>query len=166
MAVAAFAIGAAIMYFLYRSSGRRRRARVRDRFAHIRRILTRDVSRAARKRGRFVRGVARGVRHDAAELLPRRHADVDDDTLVARVRSEVLRRADVPAGGIHVDAYEGHVTLRGQLESEDDIRRVVDQTRRIDGVTEVRSYLHLPGTLPPNKAQALENGHAPAHLMR
>jgi osmotically-inducible protein OsmY len=166
IAVAMFAVGALVMYFCDRSSGRRRRARVRDRFARVRRFVTRDVRRAAERRGRRMQGVARGVRHDAAELIPHRHGHVDDDTLVARVRSEVLRRADVPSGDIHVDVYEGCVTLRGQLDSDDDIRRVVDRTRRIDGVTDVRSYLHLPGTPPPNKAESLTNGHAPAHMLR
>jgi osmotically-inducible protein OsmY len=166
IAAAAFSLGALIMYFLDASSGRRRRALMRDRLAHVRRILTRDVSRAARKRGRFMKGVARGVRHEAAEMLPHRHAHVDDDTLVARVRSEVLRRADVHAGDIHVDVYEGCVTLRGQLATPEEIRRVIEETRAVEGVVDVRSYLHLPGTLPPNKAEAFENGHVPAHLTR
>ncbi len=166
IAVATFSLGALIMYFFDHASGRRRRALIRDRFAHVRRVLTRDVRRAAGRRGRFVRGVALGVRHDAAELIPHRHEQVDDDTLVARFRSEVLRRADVPSGDIHVDVYEGCVTLRGQLETDDDIRRVIDRTRRVVGVAGVRSYLHLPGTPPPNKAESLTNGHAPAHMLR
>ncbi len=164
--VAAFTLGALLMYLLDRNSGRRRRALVRDRFAHLRRVLTRDGGRAAKRRGRFVRGVARGVRHDAAELLPHRHGHVEDETLVARVRSDVLRRAEVPAGDIHVEAYEGCVTLRGQLDSETAIRRLVDATRRIEGVADVRNYLHLPGTPSPNKAEAMANGHVPAHLVR
>jgi osmotically-inducible protein OsmY len=166
IAVAAFSIGALLVYFFDRASGRRRRALVRDKVAHMRRVVTRDTRRAVSRRGRFFRGVARGVRHDAAELLPHRHARIDDDTLVARVRSEVLRRASVPAGDVSVDVYEGCVTLRGQLDSESEIRRVVDATRHLDGVADVRCYLHLPGTPPPNKAEAMANGHAPAHMLR
>jgi hypothetical protein len=166
IAVVAFSLGGVLMYFFDRASGRRRRALVRDKVAHMRRVVTRDTRRAVSRRGRFFRGVARGVRHDAAELLPHRHAVVDDDTLVARVRSDVLRRASVPAGDVHVDVYEGCVTLRGQLGSVDEIRRVEDATRHLEGVTDVRSYLHLPGTPPPNKAEAMANGHAPAHMLR
>jgi osmotically-inducible protein OsmY len=166
IAAATFSLGALVMYFFDRASGRRRRALVRDRFAHIRRVLTRDVRRAAERRGRFVRGVARGVRHDAADLIPHGYRRVDDDTLVARVRSEVLRRADVPSGDIHIDVYEGCVTLRGQLGTDDEIHRVVERTRRVDGVADVRSYLHLPGTPPPNKAESLSNGHVPEHMLR
>lgn len=162
---AGLAAGASLMYYLDPAAGRRRRARVRDRLAHVRRIATRTVPETFRRRGRFLGGVAKGVRHDAAELMPHHHARVGDDTLVARVRSEVLRDERYKAGEIHVDAYEGCVTLRGQLEQEADIRDIVDRTRRVEGVSEVRSYLHLPGTPPPNKAEAY-NGHVPAHLVR
>ena len=165
MTAAGLIAGAGLMYYLDPSGGRRRRARVRDRLAHVRRIMTRDVPETVQRRGRFLGGIAKGVRHDAAELIPHHHARVGDDTLVARVRSEVLRDARYKAGEIHVDAYEGCVTLRGQLESEADVRDIVDRTRRVEGVSEVRSYLHLPGTPPPNKAEAY-NGHVPAHLVR
>lgn len=93
----------------------------------------------------------------------------DNETLVARVRSEVLRDGRTKAGELHVDAYEGCVTLRGQIDGQAEIDRLVRVTREIDGVREVRSYLHLPGTLPPNKAQSYQsatNGAVPAHLAR
>jgi osmotically-inducible protein OsmY len=86
----------------------------------------------------------------------------DDETLVARVRSEALRDARVRPGEVNIDAYEGCVTLRGQVESEDVMHGLVRAVRHIEGVTAVRSYLHLPGTLPPNKAESIE--HVPAHL--
>ncbi len=165
MTAAGLAAGAGLMYYLDPVGGRRRRALVRDRLAHLRRIATRTVPETFRRRGRFLGGVAQGVRHDAAELMPHHHARVGDDTLVARVRSEVLRDERYKAGEIHVDAYEGCVTLRGQLEAEADIRDIIERTRRVEGVSEVRSYLHLPGTPPPNKADAW-NGHVPAHLVR
>jgi hypothetical protein len=159
--IGAFALGAFLAFFLDSHSGRRRRALVRDKIAHGRRVVRRDVPRIAQKRLRFLGGVAKGVGHNAAELVPHhlRRGAVDDETLVARVRSEALRGNGVRAGEIHVDAYEGCVTLRGQLEDEDEIKRVVAAAGRIEGVSQVRSYLHLPGTPPPNKAEALANGH-------
>jgi hypothetical protein len=164
----AFALGALLTFFLDSHSGRRRRALVRDRVAHGRRVVRRDVPRVAQKRMRFLGGVAKGVGHSAAEMVPHhlRRGVVDDETLVARVRSEALRGDGVKAGEIHVDAYEGCVTLRGQLDHDEEIRRIVAATGRIDGVTQVRSYLHLPGTLPPNKAEALINGHMPESARR
>jgi osmotically-inducible protein OsmY len=159
------------MYIADPQAGKRRRARVRDRFAHMKRVATRKLPRAAERRGRFLRGKLEGVRHDVQELAAVGvHRSVpDNETLVARVRSEVMRKAHVSAGEVHVDAYEGCVTLRGQMESEAMIERLVDETRRIEGVGQVRSYLHLPGTLPPNKAQSYQsktNGAVPAHLAR
>jgi hypothetical protein len=159
-----FALGALLVYFFDAHSGRRRRALVRDRITHARRVVRRDVPRNVQKRTRFLGGVARGVRHNAAELVPHhlRRTHIDDDTLVARVRSEALRGGGIRPGEIHVDAYEGCVTLRGQLEREGEIAAVVRAVGRIEGVAEVRSYLHLPGTYPPNKAASLVNGHAPS----
>ena len=87
---------------------------------------------------------------------------VDEETLVARVRSEIFRDAPLPAGMVNIDAYEGCVTLRGQLPNEGDMRRLVAATKRVEGVTEVRSYLHLPDELPPNKAEMYE--HSEPHL--
>ncbi|MBI5283738.1 MAG: BON domain-containing protein [Chloroflexi bacterium] len=163
--VAGATAGAVAMFYFDPRQGRRRRALVRDRLAHIRNVLTRDVPHRVERRGRFLRGVAKGVTHDAAEIARvngHRETFTDDETLVARVRSEVLRDRHVHAGEIHVDAYEGCVTLRGQM-SEHDIHDLVEATKRVEGVREVRSYLHTPGTLPPNKAESL--AHAlPAHL--
>ncbi|HYM14158.1 MAG TPA: BON domain-containing protein [Dehalococcoidia bacterium] len=148
--------GALSMYYLDTQSGRRRRALVHDRLAHARSVLTRKVPRTVERRGRFITGVAKGLTHEAAGVagLNGHHQPADDETLVARVRSEVLREREIKAGEINIDAYEGCVTLRGQLEREDDIASLVDAARRVDGVREVRSYLHLPGTLPPNKAES------------
>ena len=50
--------------------------------------------------------------------------------------------------------------LKTQFFTEDGV------VKAVDGVTDVRSYLHLPGTPPPNKAESLTNGHAPAHMLR
>jgi len=160
--VAAVSAGALAMYYFDATSGRRRRALLRDRYAHIKRVLLNDVPERAEKRGRFFRGVARGIRHDAAGIVAHDGASsIDDETLVARVRSEVLGRREIKAGEIHLDAYAGTVTLRGQLQYPDEIRRLIEDTSRVDGVRRVRSYLHLPGTLAPNKAEIYELERAP-----
>jgi hypothetical protein len=153
MLVVGAALGALLMYVFDPAQGRRRRALVRDRLAHMRRVVTRDVPYTVEKRGRFFRGVARGIAHDTVDALPfNGHPLADNETLVARVRSEVLRDDHIKAGEIHVDAYEGCVTLRGQLPHPDEIKRLVRDTAHVEGVREVRNFLHLPGTPPPNKA--------------
>jgi hyperosmotically inducible protein len=156
MLVVGAAAGALGTYFLDPHAGRRRRGLVRDRFAHMRRVVTRQVPRTVERKSRYVGGVAKGIRHDAVEMvhLDGHHAIVDDETLVARVRSEALRQRAIKAGEIHVDSYEGCVTLRGELEHHAEIQRLIEAVRHVDGVREVRSYLHLPGTVPPNKAES------------
>jgi len=151
-------VGLLAMFYFDPASGRRRRALVRDKFARVRHIFTRDVPRRIEKRARFFGGVARGVGHETAGLVLHdgHHVDVDDETLVARVRSEALRNSNVKSGEVNVEAYQGAVTLRGQIEHPGDIRRLIEATRRVDGVREVRSYLHLPGTLPANKAEVYQ----------
>jgi hypothetical protein len=155
-------LGALLMYYFDRASGRRRRALVRDQVVHLFHVVTRRVPDRIEQRGRFFRGVARGLRHEAAGVvLNGRESAVDDETLVDRVRSEVLGARGIKAGEIHLDAYEGAVTLRGQLQYPDEIRRLIEDTSRVEGVRRVRSYLHLPGTLAPNKAEIYELERGP-----
>ena len=165
VALGAAALGAVMMYYADPQAGRRRRALVRDRLSHYKNVVTRKAPRTAERRGRFFRGRARGLQHDVLHRAS--DMETDNETLVARVRSEVLRDHSVKAGEIHVDAYDGTVTLRGQLDSADDIRAICRATQRVDGVREVRSYLHLPGTPPPNKAEAYAASEGvPAHMAR
>ena len=159
MLAAGAAAGAIAMYFADPHAGRRRRALMRDRFVHAGHVVTRRLPMRVERRMRFIRGVATGVGHEAAALV---HVNgdqegfVDDETLVARVRSEVLRNRQVKAGEIHIDAYEGIVTLRGEAAGHE-ITDLVTATTRVEGVRGVRNYLHMPGTPPPNKAE----GYAP-----
>lgn len=157
--IAGAAVGAGAMYWLDASEGRRRRAMVRDRFAHLRAAFGRDLPHRLERRGRYVRGISRGFAHDAAGLLHRGgHHAFDDETLVARVRSEALRDRHLKSGEVNIDAYEGCVTLRGQIPDVELLEELVQRTQRIEGVRSVRSYLHLPGTVPPNKAEVLATG--------
>ncbi len=163
MVLGVFAAGALLMYLVDPAQGRRRRALLRDRAVHFGHVFSRLPSQLSR-RGRAVRGPVRGVRHGMLHLVrsnPRVEGD-DAETLVARVRSEVLRDGRFKAGEINIDAYEGCVTLRGQFDRDADIRWLIDATKRVEGVSEVRSYLHLPDQLPPNKAEVYEQ--AARHL--
>ena len=157
-------VAGTFVFYFDTVSGRRRRALARDQASRVGHVIGRVPKRIGR-RGRFVRGVARGVVHNAPLVSSNgTHAPADEETLVARVKSEIFRDAPVTAGTVNVDAYEGCVTLRGQLPSESDMRRLVAATKKVEGVTEVRSYLHLPDELPPNKAEMYEHseGHLPA----
>ncbi|MFL5866962.1 MAG: BON domain-containing protein [Thermoleophilaceae bacterium] len=59
--------------------------------------------------------------------------------------------ADIPeSGSLGVEATGGVVWLRGELERPDAITRAERAAADVEGVTEVRNLLHLPGTPPPS----------------
>lgn len=64
-----------------------------------------------------------------------------DATLTARVKTALLADEAVPASRIDVDSSAGVVTLSGQLASDEQIRRAVEITRKVEGVERVESRL-------------------------
>lgn len=79
-----------------------------------------------------------------AHLHERPKPQPDDATLAQKVESEVFRAAHVPKGKINVNAERGVVYLRGELEEPELIERLIAQTRKVQGVRDVRSLLHPP----------------------
>jgi len=73
----------------------------------------------------------------------------DDATLVDRVESQLFRDADVPKGGINVDAADGVVTLRGEVDAPM-IEEIAVRVAAVEGVTRVENLLHPPGTSAPH----------------
>jgi len=152
----AFVLGALAEYFLDPRGGRRRRHTARDRtFAKVRRTERRAVVRARRAESRAV-GNARRV------VARRRHREpLDDATLAHKVESELLGRAHVAKGHIDVNAEEGVVFLRGVVEREEEIARIGEAARAIDGVRDVENLLHVPGTpAPASRPKLVREGRA------
>jgi BON domain-containing protein len=148
--IAAAAVGMGVAYFFDPQLGRTRRTRARDRLAAT-------VRRAGRRAGGWgrsagARGYGAWMKATHAVEQPK---DLDDATLVAKVESEVLRRADVPEG-ISVNAEDGVVVLRGEVETPERMTELAEAVLRVPGVTGVENLLHLPGEPAPNKARALE----------
>jgi osmotically-inducible protein OsmY len=73
----------------------------------------------------------------------------NDAVLVSKVESEVFGDPDIPKGGISINAENGIVVLRGQVEDPEQIRRLEQAVGKIDGVLGVENLLHLPGTPAP-----------------
>jgi osmotically-inducible protein OsmY len=127
--------------FLFdRQQGRRRRRLLADRT----RGFLRGRTRAARRAGRFAAAWTYGRAMKATHLHERPKPQPDDATLTQKVESEIFRAADVPKGKINVNAEHGVVYLRGELDQPELIERLIRQTRRVQGVRDVRSLLHLP----------------------
>ena len=144
MLAIAGAIGAALAYFLDPDNGRRRRNMTRDRTL----ALFRRVGRRSRRMGRGVAAEAYGVTQKATHLREEEKPQPDDVTLARKVETEIFRDADVPKGRINVNAEDGVVVLRGEVERPEMIRDLEEKTRKVQGVRDVENLLHLPGTPP------------------
>jgi osmotically-inducible protein OsmY len=132
--------GIAIAYFLDSSQGRRRRHTARDRA----RSLGRHGFRRARKFAHHATSDAYGLGQRFAHRLPGPMAELDDQTLVDKVESIVFRDRDVPKGEININAENGVVFLRGQVDRPELIQTLEERVRKVRGVRGVENLLHLP----------------------
>jgi osmotically-inducible protein OsmY len=139
-AAAGFAAG----YFLDPSSGRRRRHQTRDRAFSKARHGKREAARQAA----YAAGRAQGVVHKMTPSHPTGEP-ADDITLAHRVETEIFRAPDAPKGRVSVNAENGVVFLRGELDDPQWIARLGDDAARVTGVAAVRNLLHTPVTPAP-----------------
>ena len=146
------AAGAAAQYLLDPEQGKRRRNVARDRARALLRRRARDVARQAQ----YAEGVARGVVHEATKRVPTGGdgQPLDDVTLARKVETEIFRDADAPKGTVSINAEGGVVYLRGQLDSSEEIERLADRAREVEGVADVKNLMHLPGTPAPTSEDA------------
>ena len=63
--------------------------------------------------------------------------------------SELFRDGSLPKGALNVNAENGVVYLRGEVERPELIVEVVERARRIGGVVDVEDLLHLPARPRP-----------------
>jgi hypothetical protein len=138
------AIGAALVYFLDPQQGARRRNMARDRILAFFRRRGRGAARFGRGAASEAYGVKQKVTH-----LREEPKDYDDQTLKAKVESEVFRPADAPKGDVNVNVENGVVYLRGQVERPELIDDLESRVRAVQGVREVENLLHVPGTQAP-----------------
>ena len=145
--VAGAGIGAAAAYFLDNQSGNRRRKLAADKACRFTREGAGTVQGAAQAVGAQAKGVAAKAQHAATGGDS---APGDDNTLKAKVESEVFRDADAPKGTVDVTVAGGIVELRGQVDDASQAEALELKTRMVSGVKDVRNMLHLPGETPPN----------------
>ena len=154
LVVVAGAGGAAAAYLLDPEQGRRRRNTSRDRAGAILRRGSEKAEQVATTASSEVHGASERIEAATRED----ESPADDRTLVDRVESEIFRDPDSPKGSVNVDAVDGVVSLRGQLDDEQAIDSLVSATRKVAGVKDVQSFLHVPGEPAPNVESALEAG--------
>ena len=98
---------------------------------------------------RRLQAKANGLIHHAAHLREQPKPQPNDATLAAKVESEVLGHVDLHQGHVNVNAENGIVVLRGQLDSQELIEELVKKVRKVQGVQGIENLLHLPGTEAP-----------------
>jgi osmotically-inducible protein OsmY len=116
-------LGAAFKYFLDPQSGAARRAQVSAR----------------------VRDLLQQRRLPSQAAAQQSFDDPDDTTLARKVETEIFRDPDVPKGQINVNAEDGVVILRGEVERPELIEDLEEKTRSVQGVKGVENLLHIPG---------------------
>ena len=128
------AFGAALTYFFDPENGRRRRKVTADRLVglmrrHGKRLIKSSASQA------------HALKQKGTHLREEPKPQPDDVTLVRKVETEIFRDADVPKGKINVNAENGKVVLRGEVDSTEMIDELVSKTRKVQGVQDVESLL-------------------------
>ena len=126
-------LAAAFMYWFDPASGRRRRARLRDRIVST----MHDVN-------RVVDAGSRDLSHRMTGLIARTrsvfdNSEVDDEVLAERVRTCLGRVVSHP-GAIDVDVSDGRVVLSGTVLAGE-YRRLLRAVRSVRGVREIREVL-------------------------
>jgi osmotically-inducible protein OsmY len=138
--------GAALAYFLDQQSGRRRRHQTRDQALS----LARQATKRARKLVHHVTADATGTARRAAHAVrPPSDIEIDDATLVDKVESTVFRHRDIPKGQININAENGVVFLRGQVERPELVESLEARVRKVRGVKGIENLLHVPAAEPP-----------------
>jgi osmotically-inducible protein OsmY len=142
--LAGAAVGAAATFFLDPQGGTRRRSQTRDK------AVSKLHSTASGATATTTHAVnkARGAVAAAAPKLGKDEAP-DDVTLARKVESEIFRSAEAPKGNVSVNAENGVVFLRGEVDDQALIDRLATEAERVKGVQAVRNLLHRPGSEAP-----------------
>ncbi|MGH8218431.1 MAG: SRPBCC family protein [Steroidobacteraceae bacterium] len=147
------ALAAAAMYWFDPTSGRRRRARLRDRATSLMKDTRHGVDVGTRDLAHRVGGIAAEARHlfDSAEI--------DDGVLGERVRA-CLGRAVSHPGAVEIETRGGRVVLRGAVLAHE-YPQLMDCVRGVRGVRSVEDQLGVHAD--SRGVSALQGGRPRSH---
>lgn len=129
-------LGASIMYLLDPDRGNRRRAQVKDQML----ASARDAAQGARSQVSDLRNRSKGKVHEWGQRVAP-DANVDDEKLVARVRSALGHRASNPSA-IEVTSKDQEVTLHGPILAHE-VDDLLHAVRAIPGVRRLDNRLEI-----------------------
>jgi len=113
----------------------------------------RSIGRRAGRAGRGAESFARGKIAAVANRSPE-PKDLNDETLKAKVESEIFRSEDAPKSSVNVLVVEGVVELRGEVKRPEDKKQLEADARSLPEVREVKNMLHLPQVAAPGRADS------------
>lgn len=147
LGLSSLGLGAGLMYLFDPDRGNRRRAMLRDKWTHT----VHQAGDAVSSVGGAFRDLSNrsyGVLAETKHWL--RREMVDDDTLVARLRSQLGHAISQP-GLIEVSANDGNVTLSGSIPANE-LNDLFSCVSGVQGVKEVESHLKVQS--PSGKARS------------
>jgi osmotically-inducible protein OsmY len=74
---------------------------------------------------------------------------VDDSTITAKIKADLLQDNKLTASDVHVKTYKGVVDLSGFVNRESDISEAGIVAGRVSGVTSVHNNLIVKGVVAP-----------------
>jgi osmotically-inducible protein OsmY len=77
---------------------------------------------------------------------------VDDSTITAKIKADLLQDNKLTASDVHVKTYKGVVDLSGFVNRESDISEAGIVAGRVSGVTSVHNNLIVKGVVAPPTA--------------
>lgn len=77
---------------------------------------------------------------------------VDDSTITAKIKADLLQNNKLSASDVHVKTYKGVVDLSGFVNRESDISEAGSIARLVSGVTSVHNNLIVKGEAAPATA--------------
>src|SRR3954468_6561629 len=157
MFVAGAGFGAGVMYLLDPRAGAERRVQAREKAGQV--AQSAPVQTVAHTAASQVQTVKQTAGTQASGVVAKAKqaatggdsAPEDDNTLKAKVESEIFRPDDAPKGQVDVNVANGIVERRGETDQEWS-ERLESEAGKVTGVRGVRNLTHRPGEAPPNLA--------------
>jgi len=82
---------------------------------------------------------------------------IDDSTITAKVKSDLLQDSTVSSNDVHVKTYKGVVDLSGFVNSQSEISEAGRVAGKVSGVKSVHNNLIVKGTVAPPTATEKRN---------
>jgi hypothetical protein len=148
-------LGVLTAYILDPVSGRRRRSRMKDKGIKVTRMAVGTAFRRVRDVSHRLRGKVYEINRD----LRSSGVEVDDMTLLLRVRSQMGHEIS-HSRSLHVDVHRGTVILSGPVLAAE-VERLIACVERVPGVKAVRDQLDVheqPDHIPGLQGEAPQGG--------